>query len=233
MFSLHRVRPLLVAVPRHGHRQAAGAAPAPAQPARLPLRAPGRGDRRSASASPRNGRRRRHRAGRGGREHRRAGDRGRGAVVVQHLPRLRRGLPGHDRVRRQDRRHAPPPGAGGGALPRRADPRLQGDGDAVESRGASAPTKRVDWADGLDIPTIADKPDAEYLYYVGCAGSFDDRNKKTTQAFAKLLKKAGVDFAFLGARGAVQRRLGAPARQRVPLPGHGADGRRDVQRLQA
>ena len=45
--------------------------------------------------------------------------------------------------------------------------------------------KRVDWADGLDIPTIADKPDAEYLYYVGCAGSFDDRNKRTTQAFAQ------------------------------------------------
>ncbi len=45
--------------------------------------------------------------------------------------------------------------------------------------------KRFDWADGLDVPTIADKPDAEYLYYVGCAGAFDDRNKKTTQAFAK------------------------------------------------
>ena len=60
-------------------------------------------------------------------------------------------------------------------------------------------------------------PDAEYLYYVGCAGSFDDRNKKTTQAFAKILKKAGVDFAILGKRGAVQRRDGAPPRQRVPL----------------
>ncbi len=45
--------------------------------------------------------------------------------------------------------------------------------------------KRVDWAEGLDIPTLADKPDAEYLYYVGCAGAFDDRNKKTTQAFAR------------------------------------------------
>jgi len=72
--------------------------------------------------------------------------------------------------------------------------------------------KRFDWAAGLDIPTLADKPDAEYLYYVGCAGAFDDRNKKTTQAFAKVLRKAGVDFACLGAEevcnGETARRLG-------------------------
>jgi len=72
--------------------------------------------------------------------------------------------------------------------------------------------KRFDWADGLGVPTIADKPDAEYLYYVGCAGAFDDRNKKTTQAFTKLLKKAGVDFACLAAEepcsGDSARRLG-------------------------
>ncbi len=72
--------------------------------------------------------------------------------------------------------------------------------------------KRFDWADGLDIPTIADKPDAEYLYYVGCAGAFDDRNKKTTQAFARILKKAGVDFACLASEepcnGETARRLG-------------------------
>ena len=72
--------------------------------------------------------------------------------------------------------------------------------------------KRFDWANGLDIPTLADKPDAEYLYYVGCAGAFDDRNKKTTQAFARVLKKAGVDFACLGpeemCNGETARRLG-------------------------
>jgi Fe-S oxidoreductase len=74
------------------------------------------------------------------------------------------------------------------------------------------PAKRFEWADGLDIPTIADKPDAEYLYFVGCAGAFDDRNKKTTQAFARLLKKAGVDFACLAqeepCNGDSARRLG-------------------------
>jgi Fe-S oxidoreductase len=72
--------------------------------------------------------------------------------------------------------------------------------------------KRFDWAAGLDVPTFADKPDAEYLYYVGCAGAFDDRNKKTTQAFTRLLRKAGVDFACLGAEevcnGETARRLG-------------------------
>jgi Fe-S oxidoreductase len=72
--------------------------------------------------------------------------------------------------------------------------------------------QRFDWAAGLDVPTIADKPDAEYLYFVGCAGSFDDRNKKTTQAFARLLRKAGVDFACLAreelCNGDTARRLG-------------------------
>jgi Fe-S oxidoreductase len=72
--------------------------------------------------------------------------------------------------------------------------------------------KRFDWAAGLDVPTLADKPDAEYLYYVGCAGAFDDRNKKTTQAFARILKRAGVDFACLGndepCNGETARRLG-------------------------
>src|SRR5262245_37662642 len=72
--------------------------------------------------------------------------------------------------------------------------------------------KRFDWAEGLDVPLLSEKPDAEYLYYVGCAGAFDDRNKKTTQAFARILKQAGVDFACLGPEepctGDSARRLG-------------------------
>ena len=40
--------------------------------------------------------------------------------------------------------------------------------------------------------------EAEYLYWVGCAGSFDDKNKKVTQAMAKLLRRAGIDVAILG-----------------------------------
>jgi Fe-S oxidoreductase len=72
--------------------------------------------------------------------------------------------------------------------------------------------KRFDWAAGLGVPTVAEKPGAEYLYYVGCAGAFDDRNKKSTQAFARVLKAAGVDFACLGreelCNGETARRLG-------------------------
>lgn len=71
---------------------------------------------------------------------------------------------------------------------------------------------RGDWAEGLGVPLIAEKPDAEYLFFVGCAGSFDDRNKRTTQALAKILLKAGVSFAILGpeepCNGETARRIG-------------------------
>jgi Fe-S oxidoreductase len=68
------------------------------------------------------------------------------------------------------------------------------------------------WAEGLEVPRLAEHPDAEYLYYVGCAGSFDDRSKKTTVALVKILKKAGVRFAILGkeelCNGETARRIG-------------------------
>jgi Fe-S oxidoreductase/nitrate reductase gamma subunit len=60
--------------------------------------------------------------------------------------------------------------------------------------------ERGDWAKDLDVQVL--DPGAafnhEYLYWVGCAGSFDDKNKKVTQSMAKLLKRAGVDVAILG-----------------------------------
>src|SRR6185369_258651 len=53
---------------------------------------------------------------------------------------------------------------------------------------------------------------AEYLFFVGCAGSFDDRAKKITKAVAKLLKAADISFAILGrdepCNGDTARRLG-------------------------
>ena len=58
--------------------------------------------------------------------------------------------------------------------------------------------KRADWAKGLDIKTMADDPDVDYLLWVGCAGSFDDRSKKVSTSLAKILQKAGVSFAILG-----------------------------------
>lgn len=51
---------------------------------------------------------------------------------------------------------------------------------------------------GVEIPLMSEKGGAEYLFYVGCAGSFDDRNKKVTIALAKLFNAAGFDYAILG-----------------------------------
>ena len=67
-----------------------------------------------------------------------------------------------------------------------------------------APRARLDWAKGLpfDVPVIGtDVEDArglEYLFWVGCAGAYEDRAKKTTRAVAELLDAAGVSFAVLG-----------------------------------
>jgi Fe-S oxidoreductase/nitrate reductase gamma subunit len=58
--------------------------------------------------------------------------------------------------------------------------------------------QRMDWANGLDVKTIEEKPDAEYLYFVGCAASYDEANRAVARAFVGLLQKAGVDFAILG-----------------------------------
>jgi Fe-S oxidoreductase/nitrate reductase gamma subunit len=57
---------------------------------------------------------------------------------------------------------------------------------------------RADWAKEMGIKTLAEDPNVEYLFYVGCAGSFDDRGKKISVAFAKILQAAGVSFGILG-----------------------------------
>jgi Fe-S oxidoreductase len=57
---------------------------------------------------------------------------------------------------------------------------------------------RAEWATGLGVPLMAEKPDAEVLYWVGCMSSFDERTKKVATAVAKLLKAAHIDFAILG-----------------------------------
>ena len=71
---------------------------------------------------------------------------------------------------------------------------------------------RADWADGMDIPRMADTGKADVLFWVGCAGAYDARYRKVTQAFAQLMKKAGVDFAILGTEekcnGDAARRMG-------------------------
>ncbi|WP_167149223.1 (Fe-S)-binding protein [Actinomyces sp. ZJ308] len=64
--------------------------------------------------------------------------------------------------------------------------------------------KRMDWAKNLDfeVPVIGDDVESaaevDYLFWVGCAGAYEDRAKKTTRAVAELLHTAGVSFAVLG-----------------------------------
>jgi len=57
---------------------------------------------------------------------------------------------------------------------------------------------RAEWAEGLDVPLIADSPDAQLLYWVGCAGAFDERNKRVARTMVEILKRAGVRFTILG-----------------------------------
>ncbi|MCA9630943.1 MAG: (Fe-S)-binding protein [Myxococcales bacterium] len=78
---------------------------------------------------------------------------------------------------------------------------LQGPFDGMETNGNPWNLSRMDranWAEGLDIPLASDKPDADVLYWVGCAASYDDRAKRISRATAALLRQAGVDFAVLG-----------------------------------
>ncbi len=70
--------------------------------------------------------------------------------------------------------------------------------------------KRFDWAKDQNIPTLAETENPEYLFYVGCAGSFDDRAKEITLATAKILKAAGIRFAVMGKK---EKCCGDPARR--------------------
>jgi Fe-S oxidoreductase len=73
-------------------------------------------------------------------------------------------------------------------------------------------SSRADWTEGMDIPRMSDSVDVEVLFWVGCAGAYDARYRKVTQAFSKLLKHAGVKFAILGleekCNGDAARRMG-------------------------
>lgn len=62
-----------------------------------------------------------------------------------------------------------------------------------------AQDSRGDWCKDLGVTTMAEKSDVEYLYYVGCAGSYDQRYIEVSTALVKILQKAGVTFSILGA----------------------------------
>ncbi len=71
---------------------------------------------------------------------------------------------------------------------------------------------RGDWAKNHDITTYAQKKDVEYCFWVGCAGSYDERYKKVSRSIANIMNKAGLSFSILGTEekcnGDTARRLG-------------------------
>jgi Fe-S oxidoreductase len=87
--------------------------------------------------------------------------------------------------------------------------------ESLEQRGnpfGMAADTRMRWAEGLEVPLLADNPEAEYLYWVGCATAFDEANWPTARATVAILKAAQVSFAVLGqeeiCNGDPARRLG-------------------------
>ncbi|WHX51279.1 (Fe-S)-binding protein [Paenibacillus woosongensis] len=76
-------------------------------------------------------------------------------------------------------------------------------------------TDRANWTgevEGISIPTVRENPEFEYLFFVGSMGSYDQRSRKISRAFVRLLHEAGVSFAILGNEernsGDTPRRLG-------------------------
>ena len=107
---------------------------------------------------------------------------------------------------------------------------------AMENQGnpwGMSREKRASWTEKLDfkVPVLGvDTDHAEYLWFVGCAGSFDDRNTAVSVALAKLLHEAGIDFAILGAREACNGDPGPAGRQRVSVAAAGLCQHRDLRR---
>jgi Fe-S oxidoreductase len=96
------------------------------------------------------------------------------------------------------------------SFPAEAEPMLR-DVERASNPWGKAQSERADWAAGLDVRVLEPgDPAPEYLFWVGCAGSFDERARRTTEATAKLLQGAGVDFAILGPR---ESCTGDPARR--------------------
>lgn len=71
---------------------------------------------------------------------------------------------------------------------------------------------RMQWAEGLEVPTVDENPDFDWLFWVGCAATFDRRTQKVARAIVQLLNKADISFAVLGTKerctGESARRMG-------------------------
>ena len=96
------------------------------------------------------------------------------------------------------------------SFPAEAEPMLR-DVERSSNPWGKAQSERADWAAAIGVRVLQPgDPPPEYLYWVGCATSFDERARRTGEATARLLRRAGVDFAILGPREAC---TGDPARR--------------------
>ena len=96
------------------------------------------------------------------------------------------------------------------SFPSEAEPMLR-DVERAGNPWGKAQSERADWAAELGVRILEPgDPAPEYLYWVGCATSFDERARRTGEATARLLQRAGVDFAILGPR---ESCTGDPARR--------------------
>ena len=152
------------------------------------------------------------------------------SLGLRDLWRLRGSVPGDDRARRQDRRPPAQPRPGGVAISGRADRVVQQPRAPLNIWGQPQ-ASRLDWARGLpfEVPTAVSVvesggPDAvaelECLYWVGCAASFDDRNRRVARAVVDM---SGGRRPVRGTRpGRVVHRRSSPTDgQRLRLPAAG------------
>ncbi len=96
------------------------------------------------------------------------------------------------------------------SFPAEAEPMLR-DVERASNPWGKAQSERAEWASALGVRVLEPgDPAPEYLYWVGCASSFDERARRTAESTAKLLQEAGVDFAILGPR---ESCTGDPARR--------------------
>jgi len=70
-----------------------------------------------------------------------------------------------------------------------------------------------DWAQGLNIKTLAEDPKVDVLYWVGCTEALEERSTKVAQSLAKLMQQAGLNFGILGAEESLLRRPGPAFRK--------------------
>lgn len=96
-------------------------------------------------------------------------------------------------------------------FPTEAGSMLRGIEGPSQNPWAQPAGARTEWIGDLEVRVLQPgDPAPEYLFWVGCAGAFDDRAKKTTQSVARLLNAAHIDWAVLGAR---EKCTGDPARR--------------------